>query len=266
MCNPRYVEVKIAQNIERAWQSQIDEVVQLEEDAVREARVERNLATSLGQPVLQALAEVLGQPNLGWIPAPGGFRFEVDGDGGYAFYSVEDCRLEIVASRRAMLTARAAASKPLEGTTSVTVEVSAKGRFYHDNWGGYTEEEARAAASENAQKDFDRIAQSEAHQAQHRQQREAEESRVRDVLRRQASEEAGADLARQQAELEQQARAAMSPVYMRGIGAFNQALAVAYRNAIVAFAKNNNATNLSARDTGNQIEVEFMMERQREFS
>lgn len=259
MCNPRRVEITLAQDFEQTWEAELSEAVTHTQDVTREVRVVHEVGSELGAPGLQALERVFARAGSGWRSVPGGYRFLVLG--GYANYSASDNRLEIVASQSATISATGSATELAKGQLSVTGRMQREVIVYDDGWRGQTLDNQRAAALRDAQPEFQRMVHSGEVRAQFEQQQKEQEEIERARLREHAIADARAQIERQALSLEERAREALGTVRMRCMGAFNRALALAYREAIEAYAQANHASNWRCDDSGDTIQIEFMMER-----
>jgi hypothetical protein len=84
-------------------------------------------------------------------------------------------------------------------------------------------------------------------------------------LDRQARQAAAAELERaiaaRRAALAEQAQTHLETVGLHCRQAFNQALALAYRDAILAYARRHGAEGISCRDDDGVLEIEFFVDR-----
>ncbi|MCP5420450.1 MAG: molecular chaperone DnaJ [Gammaproteobacteria bacterium] len=259
MCNPRRVTVTLTRDIAEAWRREISRSVELAERITGEARARQNLSAQLGGPALKALeARLTAGEEPAWRETAEGYRCDVDG--GYVLYRLDEQVLEIVAARDETVAVRGQAATVLTGEVRETLETQATSGYYHDGYGGRTEAVARKDAEEIA-----------------RQQLEEERQARLTAVQRQAESAAGADLqqraqadaqsrleqatAERQAELARQAEQHLEAVGVRCRQAFNELLARAYRDAILAYARRHGAENISCKDDDGVMEIEFFVDR-----
>jgi hypothetical protein len=239
MCNPRQVRVRATHRLAEAWQDEIRRQVTVSGEARGRASLREPLDASLGAPVLAALEQVMAD-SPDWEEVDGGFRRRLDG--GYVQYHADTRELEIVAEVAEAIQAAGVAGRTIDGILDEEVEIEGVGRYYDDGWGGRTEARARR----EAEADLD-------------------EARLRAGVERRA---AARDAATREhaAELDAGARAdAMAAAVLASIGVqgrafLNQALAQAYRDAILAFARSRRAEGIRMSESGGVLDIEFEME------
>jgi len=256
MCNPRHVRVRAAMHLAEAWNQEVRRQVTLHGAATGRASVRESLAGSLGVPVLSALDRVLDGLE-GWQAQDGDYRYDLDG--GYVLYHADTGELEIVAELTSEITAEGTAGTTVSGRVDENVEVEGTGRYYDDNWGGYTEETARRDAEANASRNLEDAAAERLAQA-----RAEVEGRVAATVEAQARAAAQAALAdlttAQIAELERRAEQQLTTVGVQGRRVFHQALAQAYRDAILAYARSRHAEGVRLSGSEGVLDIEFEME------
>jgi hypothetical protein len=259
MCNPRRVTVTLTRDIAEAWSREISRTVELTERVSGEARVQQNLSAQLGGPALRALeARLTAGAEPAWRETAEGYRCDVAG--GHVLYRLDEQVLEIVAALEEVVVAQGQAAAVLSGEVRETLEARGESGYYDDGHGGRTEAVARGDAREAA-----------------RQRLEAERQARLNAARQQAESAAGADLriraqaaaqtrleqatAARRAELARQAEDHLETVGVRCRQAFNQLLARAYRDAILAYARRHGAEQVSCRDDDGVMEIEFFVDR-----
>ena len=258
MCNPRYVRITATRQLDEAWQREVTRVVSLQENVRGEARVRQPLGATVSRPALRALESALAGPASGWVESDEGYRFDVEG--GYAIYHPDDQSLEVVAYMEAEVRAEAEARDVLEGRVTGEVTVEAEGHYYDDGWGGHNEASGRRAAEAAADQ---RLAAA----ARARVENEAREtearasSRIEAAARSQAEEELRRRAAERQAALAAQARRHLEIIGVRARQAFHGLLAQAYRDAILAYARQHQAEGVQCHDDGEVVEIEFSLRR-----
>lgn len=258
MCNPRRIQVSTSQQLDQAWEREVTRRIEVRDQVTGEARARQNLANSVGRPALMALENVLAAESSGWTRTERGFRRDVEG--GYVFYDIDDQALEIVATVSAELTVLGEASETLSGRIAGTFEGRGEGVHYDDNYGGKTAEDARKEAAANAARDVETRVQRE----RQRLMEEAERGVAQQVegeARRRAEEKLRRDGAARRDQLQAEARAHLQTVGLRARREFNRALAVAYRDAIQAYAAQHGAAGWTCKEDEQGLEIEFRVTR-----
>lgn len=255
MCNPRQVTVTATRQINEAWDREITRTVEEMEEVRGEARVVQALDSTLGSQTLRTLEMAFASGQEGWEETENGYRFNIQG--GYVQYLLEQQALEIVAVLEDTISARGETSRQLSGQLDEELSVEGTGRYYDDGWGGKTEETGRKAAEKDAANKLERAKQERLNQAADAAERESERE-VEEEARQQAQEKLNQLSKERRAELAEQARQNLQVVGLRGRQAFNRVLAQAYKNALLAYARNNGADNIvCSRDDDDFLEVEF---------
>jgi hypothetical protein len=254
MCNPRRVRVRATRELAHAWEQEIRRTVTRTGETTGEARVREPLADSVGAPALAALAGVLTRLP-GWEEDEDGvFRHALHG--GSLSYDPATRELEITARVSGRVTATGEAATVVRAEVHDTVEAEGVGTYYDDDWGGYTEETATRAAEQDLARALDAAGR----------ERLAEET-ARAEERAGAAAESGAAARADGAlsaavearnrELRAEAQELLIAVGVEGRNLFHQALAEAYRDALLAYARSRGAERLSVREDGGVLEIEF---------
>lgn len=257
MCNPRRIRVHATRDIADSWEAEVRRQVVRRGEATGEARVRESLSATLGAPTLAALAQVLGR-TAGWERDGEGFRHALDG--GYIRYLPGSRELEIVAQAVAEVEASGEASAVVRGELRDSLRAEGEGVHYDDNWGGITAADARRAAEQAAQRELDRQVEALLEAARD----EADQARGA-ALDAAAASRADAELARRAAErgeaLRRVAAGRLVSVGIQGRALFHQALADAYRDAILAYARARGAEGVVCREDGGVLRIEFEIQR-----
>jgi hypothetical protein len=258
MCNPRRVRVRATRELARAWAYEVRRTVTRSGAAVGEARVREPLGATVGVPALAALERVLAE-TPGWVHDPENDTYRHHLDGGAVIYHPATRELEIVATAQADVEISADATTRVGGELGGSVEAEGVGIYYDDLWGGITEQDAERAARADAERALDE----EVRQREERERAQAEE-REGEAVARQAEERADEALAVATAARAEQLRvdaaARLTAIGVVGRNLFNQALAVAYRDAILAFARSRHAEGISCTENGGVIDIEFELQ------
>ncbi|MEU4536132.1 hypothetical protein AB0G15_14830 [Streptosporangium sp. NPDC023825] len=254
MCNPRRVRVRATRELAEAWGQEVRRQVTRSGRTVGEARVREPLASTVGGPTLTALTAVLARTE-GWTRGDDGvFRHELDG--GLIAFDPGTRELEIVARVSGEVTGVGEASSVVETRVTDTVEAEGVGTYYDDNWGGVTEQDARRAAEQNLERSL-----AEAAEARRAEARRAAEASAGDEVESRAARRAdeafvSASAAREE-ELRERAAERLTAVGVEGRTRFHHALAEAYRDAVLAFARARRADNIHHRAENGVLEIEF---------
>lgn len=256
MCNPRRIRVTATRNIAESWQQEIRRQVHRSGQAIGEARIREPLGATLGTPTLAALATVLAR-TPGWERSGEAFQHPLDG--GYIRYDPVARELEIVAIATATVEASGEETTTVSGTLETRVEAEGEGIYYSDGWRGLTAVTAQIAAEANAEAALDAAEEHELAEAR----READERLGRDVERAAASRaETGLEeaTAARVTQLRQQAAAALTAVGIEGRNLFHRALGMAYRDAILAYARSRGGEGIRCTEQDGTVDIEFTLD------
>jgi predicted ribonuclease toxin of YeeF-YezG toxin-antitoxin module len=257
MCNPRRVRVRATRELAEAWAQEVRRQATRTGRAAGEARVREALADSVGGPTLAALTDVLARTG-GWTElADGTFTHELDG--GVLIFDPATRELEIAATVSAEVSVTEEASTTVDAQISGTVEAEGEGVYYDDGWGGHTAETAQRDAERNLSAAMERALRERRDQAS----READAA-AGDAVEREAEARAEAAFATAAAAREDELRRAaadrLMAVGVQGRALFNAALAEAYRDAIIAYARSRRASNLHHSEQDGVLDIEFELE------
>ncbi|WP_326719930.1 MULTISPECIES: hypothetical protein [unclassified Streptomyces] len=254
MCNPRRVRVRATRELAHAWEQEIRRRVTRTGETHGEARIREPLGDTVGLPALTALPAVLARTQ-GWEQGEDGlFRHVLHG--GSIVYDPATRELEISARVAATVTASGEAATVVQAEVNDTVEAEGVGTYYDDNWGGLTEEDA----TQEAHQDLER-ALAAARQDRLDEERRLAEERESGALDEQAG--ARADRAYSAAaearagELRAAAEELLLAVGVEGRNLLHRALAEAYRDALLAYARLRGAERLNVSETDGVLEIEF---------
>lgn len=258
MCNPRRVNVTATRELAEAWQREVAASVTVSGEVQGHAEVRQSLAESLGAPAARALQQLLTRPDgvEGWHEEGGAYRFDVEG--GFVRYNPAERELEIVATRQASIEVEGRGSRTVEGVTRGTATGSGEGRFWDDGYGGRNETVGQQEAQQNADQDMERDAQRQISEDQ---------QRAADAIGEDVRADAQADGQRRFAELSterreelnREARARLNAVGVRGRQAFHQLLAQAYRDVLLAYARQQGGEVVTCDDRGDVLEIELRL-------
>ncbi len=257
MCNPRRIHVTASAQLAEAWEHEIRRVATRSGDAMAEARLLEPLDATIGAPVLVMLERALAGTE-GWEQDGDSFRYTLDG--GYLAYHADTQELEIVAQAAERVDVEVAAVETAHGEVAEHIEVRGTGTYYDDGYGGITEDDARRAAHADAQSNLELERQRVLAQARE----QAEALRAVEV-EASAAAQAEAEWARRTAQRAEELRGLavqrLTALGIEGRNVFHRALAMAYRDAITAYAQSRGAENFSCTERDGVVEIEFEMQR-----
>lgn len=256
MCNPRRVVVRATRELAEAWDQEVRRQATRHGSAVGEIRVREPLESSIGGPTLAALTAVLGRTE-GWREENGVFVHDLAG--GYIAFDSDSRELEIVARETAEVRAVTEVVATVRAEVSGTVEAEGVGTYYDDGYRGRTRDRAEHDAQENLERSLSATIAARREQARRDAELNAEAS-VREQAEREADTAFAAASAARTEELRARARASLAAVGIEGRNLFHQALAEAYRDAILAYARARRADNIQYSDNGGVLEIEFEMQ------
>jgi hypothetical protein len=257
MCNPRRIRVRATRELAEDWAQEVRRQVTRTGSAAGQARVRESLADTVGGPTLAALTDVLAR-QAGWTELPDG-TFQHELDGGTISFDPATRELEITATVTAEVSVTGEASATVAARVSGTVEAEGEGVYYDDGWGGRTEQTAQRDAERDLERSLAEVVQQRRDQAR----READAT-ASDAVGREAAARAEAAFAAVTAAREDELRRA-APHRLLAVGAagrslFNAALAEAYRDAILAYARSRRASNLHHSERDGVLDIEFELE------
>jgi hypothetical protein len=253
MCNPRRVRVTATRNLAESWKQEVRRQVNRSGQATGAARVREPLSATLGTPTLAALASVLAR-TPGWERSGDAFVHQLDG--GYVRYDAARRELEIVAVATGTVEVSLDGSVVVEGSLDTSIQVEGVGIYYGDGYGGTSPATARAAARHDAAAALDAEAKQQRTEARRETDERAGAAVLRDVTERAetAFDEATAE---REEQLREQAAAELTAVGIEGRNVFHQALAAAYRDAILAYARSRGAEGIRCAEQGGTVDIEF---------
>jgi hypothetical protein len=257
MCNPRRVRVRATRELAEAWAQEVRRQVTRTGRAAGEARVRESLADSVGGPTLAALTDVLARIG-GWTELPDG-TFTHDLDGGVLIFDPATRELEITAMVSAEVSVTGEASTTVDAQVSGTIEAEGEGVYYDDGWGGYTAETAQQDAERNLSAAMDEALRRRREHASREADAVAGDAVQREAAARAEMAFAAATAARED-ELRRTAVDRLMAVGVQGRALFHTALAEAYRDAILAYARSRRASNLHHSEQDGVLDIEFELE------
>jgi hypothetical protein len=257
MCNPRRIRVRATRELAEAWAQEVRRQATRTGRATGEARVRESLAGSIGGPTLAALGGVLSRLD-GWTETPDGI-FVHELDGGTISFDPATRELEISATVSAEVSVTEEAATTVDAQVSGTVEAEGEGVYYDDGWGGLTEQTAQRDAEQNLTRAMDEAMRRRREQASMDADTAAGAAVEQLAAGRAETAFAAAAAAREQ-ELRRAAAERLMAVGAAGRALFNAALAQAYRDAILAYARSRRASNLHHSEHDGVLSIEFEVE------
>jgi hypothetical protein len=250
------VRVRATRQLAQAWEHEVRRQVTRTGLVTGQARVREPLGASVGGPALTALTAVLAA-DPDWERVGDTFVHQIDG--GQVIYHPLSRELEILATVTAGIEATGEVARTVGGQLSGEVEAVGVGTYYDDNWGGITARDARRAAEEQAKEAVEAAARERAQAA-----RAAADEREGAALVAEAGARADAALADVAAARERELRAAaadqLATVGVQGRNAFHRALANAYRDAVLAFARSRRAEGIQCTQADGVVDIEFELQ------
>lgn len=257
MCNPRRIRVRATRELAEAWEQEVRRQVTRRGEAVAEARVREPLESSVGRPTVAALVAVLSRTD-GWEEdSDGVFRHQLAG-GEIAFYP-DTRELEIIARESAEVSSVGEAVRVVRAEAAGTVEAEGVGTYYDDGWGGITRDDAQRMAEQDLERALAEAARTRRTQASQAADAQAGDAVQEDAVRRADTAFTAATAARTE-ELRRRAAESLTAVGIEGRNLFHHALAEAYRDAILAYARARHADNIRCSDRGGVVEIEFELQ------
>jgi hypothetical protein len=259
MCNPRRVVVQLRRAVEEAWRTTVEQTARLQGTVEEVGRLtaDLHLDEEMGDLALGMLDRLVrGEfPDFeAWQPGPDGTYRRDLGDVALVYHP-GDRRLTVEAVLAEAVSAEARATAEACGFTVGEVAVEAAGRYFTDNWGGQTEERARRAANEEAQRRLD-----EAVERLHRQQNAEALAEAEARARGRAEEEARAELERCRAAvrlaLRERLEAVLAGAEERMQEEVNRLVGEAYRQGLILLVRENGGRVLTDERTGSIINLE----------
>jgi hypothetical protein len=260
MCQPRQVTVRATAQLREAWRGEVARTARATGVAVGQARLVHPLGTALGAPARRMFEHGLAAAPR-WQPADGGYRMTVPG--GHALYLPETGELELVATMTDEVAATATLTDEVTGVLEGQFDAEATGRYYADGYGGRRRDVAEREARERAQAEADRQA------AEHRDRelgrtREAAVTERATRLAAEAEEAVRRELAERtalrEAELGAGARQRVEGLLADVQREINEQVAFAYREAVLAYARQRGAEGLLVDESDGMINIQFELE------
>jgi hypothetical protein len=258
MCNPRRIRVRATRRLAEAWDQQVRQRVVLSGDVTGEARVREQLGRTVGGPTLAALTRVLGRTQ-GWQEdVDGVFRHPLDG--GMISFDPASRELEIVARVAGQVEASGEAVTMVRAQVDDLLHASGVGTYYDDAYGGITRGHARQVAGQAAEAALDDAAE-KARARERRRIEQAYQSGLSEQAQQRAREHLAARARLRERELTAQATDLLAAIGDSGRAVFHRALAEAYRDAILAYARTRRATGISwSEEDDGALNIEFELE------
>jgi FtsH ternary system-associated peptide len=257
MCNPRRIRVRATRELAEAWEQEVRRQVTRTGRAAGQAQITESLAGTVGGPTIAALTNVLSRLD-GWTEFPDGtFRRELDG--GMVSFDPGALELVITATVTAEVSVTEEAAETVEARLSGPVEAEGEGVYYDDEWGGHTEETAQRDAQNNLTRAMEDAVRRRREDAAQEADAAAGDAVEREARARAEAAFAAASAARE-AELRRAASERLLAIGAAGRALFNAALAEAYRDAILAYARSRRASNLHHSERDGVLDIEFELE------
>ncbi|MFB8180404.1 hypothetical protein ACFC8N_31065 [Streptomyces sp. NPDC055966] len=263
MCNPRRVRVRASSRLTRMWQEEISRTASASTEVAAEATLRQEFGTLLGVPARKAFESALGADTR-WTWQDDAYR--LDTDHGTVVYHLATGEIEMTARLTDVVTAEAEVTRTLRGTVEVNAVAEESARYYDDSWGGLSRSVAERTARMQAQERADREA-AEQIAREEEQQRLAGQRQLagqRDDIdaeaRAEAERRAAAGAGRRREELERDAAVRLRDTRTGLLRPVHEVLAVAYRDAIVTYAREHGVQDLRVDESDGMLNIQFEME------
>ncbi len=260
MCNPRRVEVRATRELAQAWREEVARTARARGVALGEARLVHPLGTALGVPARRMFERGL-EADTRWEFDGQAHRFEVDG--GYALYYPDTGELELVATLEADVEVSATVTDEVSGVLRATFEATREANYYDDGYGGRTRTAAERQARQQAEAEAERQARAHVDTELARVRQDAVAARgeqLVDEAEAAAQQRLAARTAARRAELGQQAAGRLEGMLGHVQLEVNQRVAAAYRDAVLAYARQHGAEALTYTESNGVIDIQFELE------
>ncbi|KUN02855.1 hypothetical protein AQI95_25320 [Streptomyces yokosukanensis] len=263
MCNPRRVRVRASSRLTRIWQEELRRTGRASAEVAGEATLREAFGSLLGAPARRAFEAALGADTR-WTWQDGAYRLDLDG--GTVVYHLDTGEIEMTARLSDIVTAEAEVVRTLEGTVEVDATAEHTEKYYDDNWAGLSKSVAERSARAQAQERADRDA-AEKGARQEEQERLAGRRRLagqRDAIDAEAHAEAerraATEAERRRGELERDAETRLLEARTGFLRPVHEVLAVAYRDAIVEYAREHGVRDIQIDESDGTLNIQFEME------
>ncbi|MFG2132202.1 hypothetical protein ACGFNV_30925 [Streptomyces sp. NPDC048751] len=263
MCNPRRVRVTATREVAEAWQVELERRVALSDTVVSELEISFPFGGTLGDRTRAVFEGALAR-DPHWRETSDGAH-ELPLPDGTVTYRPADGTLVVRARLTDTARAEGVAAETLHGTVRDVAHGEGRGSYYDDNWRGRTRRAADAearriaesAAEHNARALLDSVRR-RAQEASASAERAADD-RVRQAATADAAARLETERARVRDELDARNRVRVERLGQEALRAVNAVLALAYREALVAFAREQGAREVRVDESEDSIAVEFEM-------
>jgi hypothetical protein len=262
MCNPRRIKIRASRRLAEAWRTEITRTALVSETVTGEAHIVEPLGTGLAAPVRERFEELLAD-TPGWRDTGEGYRYELPG--GYLLYRPDSGELEIVANISDELTAEGTAARAATGVAEGTANAEVIESFYDDGYMGHTKKKAEERGHAAAEQAADTRAREELAARMAKSLAEAEHSleeagtEVEEEARAQARLSLAEQRGQRQQELEEAARRRAAVFHGDYLRVVNLPLTYAYRDVLLARARQNDVQNLYYEEHDGVIDIQFEM-------
>ncbi|GHE08710.1 hypothetical protein [Streptomyces alanosinicus] len=263
MCNPRRVRIRASSRLTRMWQEEVRRTGRASAEVAAEATLREEFGTLLGAPARRAFEAALGADTR-WTWQDDAYRLDLDG--GTVVYHLDTGEIEMTARLSDIVTAEAEVTRTLQGTVEVNATAEHTEKYYDDSWAGLSKSVAERSARAQAQKRADRDA---AEQVARREEQERLAGRRRLAGQRdeidaeahaEAERRAAAAAELRRGELERDAETRLAQTRTDLLRPVHEVLAVAYRDAIVEYARRHGVQDIQVDETGGTLNIQFEME------
>lgn len=263
MCNPRRVRVEATREVVEAWELALERRVGASDSVVSELEVRHPFGGTLGRATRLVFEHTLATAE-DWHEEHGGHVLTLPD--GRVRYDPGTGELVVTARLEDTVTVEGHAAETLRGAVREEATGSAEGRYYADGFAGRTREVAEREAQVAAEADAVRRARELAGRLRMQADQEsataaaAAESRLQRAADADARDRLAEERERVRAELDTRNRERLATLGRDGLRAVNGVLAIAYRQALLDFARQHGATGVRHEESEDGIEIEFELD------
>lgn len=263
MCNPRRIRVRATRTISEQWRAEIVRTASVTDTVTGEARLTHPLASMLAPAARHGFDRaVSSDPAWEWVN--GEYRFQAPG--GQAMYRPDTGELEIVVQLSAGIEAEGRAVRTATGEVTDEVHSEREVTYYLDGFAGRTRERVEGEGQQTVDAEAEQLAAERGAVLSERAQEYASDAMQANAPDVEA--EALADAQRRVTEHGQRVRVELEHRAQRGLDDLQRQIleavfctvASGYQHALLDYARQHGAENISVADNDGVIEIAFEME------
>lgn len=260
MCNPRRVTIRLQRAVEEAWQTTVEQAASASSEVCETAQVDVDipLDNELGGRALCTLDRLIRGEIEGFDPwtllDDGSLRRDLDNVS--LIYHPGSHRIMVEARLSEVVSAEVKATAEASGFTVGEVAEEAVGHYYHDGWGGRTEDHARQYAEQRVEQKLQ-----DAIDALHLDQHADAIKAAEEEARENAEQEAAAQLEEGRQRVRQALRDSLQVTLQRAEdqvrSTLSQLVGEAYRYTLLELVQEHGGSVLQDRKSGSMIELDL---------